>query len=52
MYVGTYMTVDVISELSFGKSLEMLLKVDNRWVGVFEILSAALMHFSESKYVL
>lgn len=29
---GTYMTVDVISELSFGKSLDMLLKADNRWI--------------------
>ena len=26
------MTVDVISELSFGKSLDMLLKADNRWI--------------------
>ena len=30
--LGTYMTVDVISELSFGNSLEMLQKVDNRWI--------------------
>lgn len=26
------MTVDVITELSFGKSLDMLQKVDNRWI--------------------